>query len=64
MIACTLLCPERIGDVYDAIMHAFWCEKKGMQLAQNFEPVFKSVLGDELAGQVISKMRHHLFERC
>lgn len=53
MVACTQICPERVGDVYDAIMHDFWFEKKGLQLPELFEPIFKDVLGDELARRVI-----------
>jgi hypothetical protein len=58
MIACTQLCPERFEDVYDAVMHAFWFEKKGMQLPENFEPILRSILGDELAEEVLSKVCH------
>lgn len=52
-----MICPDRVGDVYDAILLAFWFEKKGIQLPELFEPVFRNVLGTELADRVIELVR-------
>ena len=39
--------------MYDALFHAFWVEKRGVQLAEVYEPILRSVLGNELAERVM-----------
>ena len=51
--ACTIACSDKVGEIYDALFHAFWFEKKGVQLPEVYEPILKSVLGNELAEHVI-----------
>jgi hypothetical protein len=52
------MCPDRVGEVYDALFHAFWFEKRGVQLPEVYEPIFRSVLGTELADRVTEVVRH------
>ena len=54
--ACTLECPDKVGNVLDALFHAFWVEKKGCQLAEVYEPILKPVLGESLACKVIARV--------
>jgi hypothetical protein len=51
--ACTIACPDKIGQVYDALFHAFWFEKKGVQLAEVYESILRSILGNELGDRVM-----------
>ncbi|OAP60576.1 hypothetical protein AYL99_05578 [Fonsecaea erecta] len=55
LVACSLECPSRYPDVLNALYHAFWVEKKGVQLPQVHEPIVARVVGDKLAAKIIVK---------
>ena len=40
----------------DALYHAFWAEKKGVQLPEVYEPILQEVLGTDKAERVIQEV--------
>lgn len=56
LTACSLECPERYPNLLAALYHAFWVDKKGVQLPGVYEPIVMSVLGREVAGRVVERV--------
>ena len=42
-----------LEDLLDALFHAFWVEKRGVQLPEVFESIVRTVLEKSLASEVI-----------
>ncbi|KIX95570.1 uncharacterized protein Z520_08690 [Fonsecaea multimorphosa CBS 102226] len=53
LVATSLECPDRYPDVICNLYHAFWCEKKGVQLPEVHEPMIAQVVGNELAAKIL-----------
>ena len=51
--SCSIRDPDRLGDLLDALYHAFWFEKKGVQLAEVYEPILRTVLGETKTKDVL-----------
>ncbi|ETI22508.1 hypothetical protein G647_06583 [Cladophialophora carrionii CBS 160.54] len=52
LISCSLECPERFPEVVAVLYHAFWYEKKGVQLPEIHGPLIAKVVGAELAAKI------------
>lgn len=48
--------PERHADLVAALYHAFWVEKKSVQLPEVHEPIVTSVLGQDVGKRVIARV--------
>ena len=57
MVACSMACPDRLGDVVAEMYEAFWVEKEAIQTPQVSLPVIADVVGDELAREIARKVR-------
>ena len=58
LAACSIECPDQYPDVLGALYHAFWIEKKRVQLPDVYEPIIADALGKDLAARVIEKVGH------
>ncbi|KAK6380745.1 hypothetical protein LTS17_004945 [Exophiala oligosperma] len=55
LTACSLECPKQYPDIIAALYHAFWVEKKAVQLPEVYEPIAVEFLGEESAKKVINR---------
>ncbi|OAL26615.1 hypothetical protein AYO20_10039 [Fonsecaea nubica] len=55
LVACSLECPNRYPDVLGAVYHAFWCEKKGVQLPDVHAPIITQVVGKDVAAKILNR---------
>ncbi|KIW99605.1 uncharacterized protein Z518_11018 [Rhinocladiella mackenziei CBS 650.93] len=55
LVACSHECPERYPDVIGALFHAFWVEKKGVQLPEIYEPIITDILGKEISSRIVEQ---------
>ncbi|KAF2236217.1 thioredoxin-like protein [Viridothelium virens] len=54
-VACSLECPDKLGDVLDALYYAFWFRKRGVQLDEVYESILRSILGESLSDKVVRR---------
>ncbi|KIW95443.1 uncharacterized protein Z519_04027 [Cladophialophora bantiana CBS 173.52] len=55
LVACLLECPDRYPDVVDGLYHAFWYEKRGVQLPEIHGPIIAQIVGKELAARILDR---------
>ncbi|KIW13293.1 hypothetical protein PV08_08481 [Exophiala spinifera] len=55
LVACSRECQQQYPNVIAALYHAFWVEKKAVQLSEVYEPIAADVLGQETAQKVIER---------
>jgi hypothetical protein len=48
--------PDRYSDVLDRLYHAFWYEKKGVQLPAIHKAVIAEVVGEEMATRIMKRV--------
>lgn len=52
----TLLAPKFLPDILAALYHDFFVERKAIQKFENFLPILKRILGEEVAQEVLAKV--------
>lgn len=57
LVACSLVCPERLEDVTAALYEAFWVEREAVRTPQTSLPTIADVVGDDLARELGRKVR-------
>ncbi|KIV99766.1 uncharacterized protein PV09_08572 [Verruconis gallopava] len=55
LVACSLVCPDRLPEVVAALYHAFWVEKEAVQRPEISLPVIGDVVGESLAREIAQK---------
>ncbi|KAK4949765.1 hypothetical protein LTR10_011607 [Elasticomyces elasticus] len=55
LTACMLESPSRHADLVAALYHAFWAEKKSVQLPEVHAPIVLAVLGQVVGTRVIER---------
>ncbi|KAK5171870.1 uncharacterized protein LTR77_003506 [Saxophila tyrrhenica] len=55
--ACSELYPDHQPALLDALYHAFWIEKQGVQSLKTFQPIIEGVLGESRAAEVVQRRR-------
>ncbi|KAI1616254.1 thioredoxin-like protein [Exophiala viscosa] len=55
LTACMLESPLRQADLVAALYHAFWVEKKGVQLPEVHEPIVIKILGQNVGTRIIER---------
>lgn len=56
MTATSIDHPDRYPEVISALYHAFWAEKKGIQLPEVHYPILASILGEDSATKVLERV--------
>ena len=57
-------CPDQLEGLLDALYHAFWVEKKGVQLPEVFGPIIKQALKTSQAEGVIEFVCALAYDSC
>lgn len=56
MVAASMVCPEKFGDVIAEMYDAFWVEHEAIQTPQVSLPVIADVVGDDRAREIARKV--------
>lgn len=57
--ACSLEYPDQLPDLLSALFHAFWADKKGVQLREVYEPIVVAILGNQPAKRVFEMVSQY-----
>lgn len=61
LAATALDYPDRYPEVLGALYHAFWAEKKGVQVPEVHYPILASVVGEDTANRILERVSHPFF---
>jgi hypothetical protein len=56
LAATALESPDRYPEVLGALYHAFWAEKKGVQVPEVHYPILVSVVGEDSAKRILERV--------